>query len=197
MQAELKPLNLNVDEIKASAAEKSAAMERLMAARQATREPRDAASASQATLKVELDDAFAKARAQQDLAPKAVARFFAAVSEVDAKLKRDAADRQAAAAPKLAAAPPPAVTACAGSQACGASAAVLAAAKEEEAEATRAATEKAAAERAKQQAAEAEAEAAEAAEAEAAEVRVVRGSGGLWRVPLRRCLLPRAQPDRW
>ena len=88
----VKPLSqAELDALKLSTAEKGAVMDGLMAARQEVRDARDAASASLDELKATLDAAFEKVRALQPDAPKAVARFFAAVQELDAKLKQEQA----------------------------------------------------------------------------------------------------------
>ena len=88
VQAELKPVTGNIDELRALATEKANIMDGLMASKSEVRTLRDEASQAFAELKSRLDESFAKVREQQSDAPKAVAAFFAAVQEVDAKLKR-------------------------------------------------------------------------------------------------------------
>ena len=93
--ASVKPLSqAELDTLKLSAAEKGAVMDTLMAARQEVRDARDVASASLAELKASLDASFEKVRAHQPDAPKAVARFFAAMQELDVKLKQEQAKEQ-------------------------------------------------------------------------------------------------------
>ena len=89
VQAELKPVTGNIDELRALATEKANIMDGLMASKSEVRTLRDEASQAFAELKSRLDESFAKVREQQSDAPKAVAAFFAAVQEVDAKLKRE------------------------------------------------------------------------------------------------------------
>merc|ERR1740117_1802636 len=107
VQAQLKPLNLDLDVLKATSEEKNAIMDKLMAARQDVRDKRDAASGTHDTLKTGLDEIFQKVRAEQTTAPRAVARFFVTVGEYDAKVKRE---RQAKEAPVQSAPKAPAPT---------------------------------------------------------------------------------------
>ena len=81
VQAELKPVTGNIDELRALATEKANIMDGLMASKSEVRTLRDEASQAFAELKSRLDESFAKVREQQSDAPKAVAAFFAAVSE--------------------------------------------------------------------------------------------------------------------
>jgi len=90
-QAELKPLNQSLDQLKAIALEKGGEMDKMMAERESQKEARAAASAKMAELRANLDSCFEKVRSHQADAPKAVARFFAAVRDLDAKLNKDRA----------------------------------------------------------------------------------------------------------
>ena len=109
-QAELKPVEQNLDQLKAKTLEKGASMDQMIKERESTKELRTATSASLAELRTALDECFEKVRNHQTDAPKAVARFFSAVRDLDTKLNKDRPDR----------APPPMPTNAAAGAAAGA-----------------------------------------------------------------------------
>ena len=92
-QAELKPVEQNLDQLKAKTLEKGASMDQMIKERESTKELRTASSASLAELRTALDECFEKVRNHQTDAPKAVARFFSAVRDLDTKLNKDRPDR--------------------------------------------------------------------------------------------------------
>ena len=93
-QAEQRPVTGNLDELKNATLEKQVVVDKLMAARQEVHASRGTLNASHEELRATLDRHFADARMHQSDAPKAVARFFATVQDLDATLKSEREERR-------------------------------------------------------------------------------------------------------
>mmetsp|Transcript_36710 Transcript_36710/g.60788 ORF Transcript_36710/g.60788 Transcript_36710/m.60788 type:complete len:516 (+) Transcript_36710:127-1674(+) len=101
-QAELKPVSQSFNELKNVTKEKHDKVRELNEVKQELQKSRTEKKAEYDDLKMKLDEHFAKVREQQTSAPRAVSRFFSAVLEMDAKLKREEMARQTSGQPKAA-----------------------------------------------------------------------------------------------